>query len=303
VPRRREFLEAAGAAAAAALLPGTARPDVVVPLIEVGYAAITWQGDDQKAIDEIAAEGFHGIQLRSPIVEAYRARPGELKRRLHDKGLGLLCLSSGNVDADPARVKEYLDLHVGHARFVKALGGKTLQVISRRPKGRAPTTAEFERLGALLSELGRRTGDEGVRLVYHNHMDGFGEAPEEVANVLAASDPAAVWLLLDIAHYQQGGGDPVAAVRRHRDRLAALHLKDVISPVPGDSKPPRQSYRWVELGRGSVDVQGAMKAVREVGFAGPVIIELDRPPEPGRTPRECAAINKRYAVETLGLTL
>jgi inosose dehydratase len=108
--------------------------------------------------------------------------------------------------------------------------------------------------------------------------------------------------LLDIAHYQQGGGDPVAAVSRHRDRLEMVHLKDVVSPLPGDTKPPRESYRWVELGTGTVDVKGAVTAVRKVGFSGPVVIELDHATE-GRTPRECAASNKKYAVETLGLAL
>ena len=33
--------------------------------IRFGYAAITWGGDDLKAIDEIAGIGFRGIQLRS----------------------------------------------------------------------------------------------------------------------------------------------------------------------------------------------------------------------------------------------
>lgn len=299
--RRRRFLQVTGAAAAAALLPRGGRG--AAPVLRLGYAAITWQGDDQKAIEDISAEGFHGIQLRAPIVETYGDKPAELKRRLDEKGLALLCLSSGTVDADPAKEAEYLATHVRNARFVKALGGQTIQILSRRPKDRPPTAAEFERLGKLLGELGRRTREEGVRLVYHNHMGAFGEAPDEVARVLEVSDKRFLSLLLDIAHYQQGGGDPVAAVSRHQDRLAAVHLKDVISPVPGDTRPPRESYQWVELGRGQVDVPGAVKAIRKVGFSGPVIIELDRPPDPSRTPRECAALNKRYALETLGLTL
>jgi inosose dehydratase len=302
MPDRRAFLRATGAAAAAAALPR--RPgEAAAAGIRLGYAAITWQGDDQKAIDDIAAEGFRGIQLRAPVFEVYGSKPEELKRRLDDKGLALLCLSSGDLDADPARETQYLEKHLRHARLVKAAGGQTLQVLSVRPKDRAPAAAEFERLGKLLTELGRRTHDEGIRLVYHNHMGAYGEAPDEVAKVLDLTDRRYVSLLLDIAHYQQGGGDPVAAVTRHRDRLAALHLKDVVSPVPGDPKPPRQSFKWVELGRGKVDVPGVMKAVRSVAFQGPAIIELDRVTAPGQTPREAAALNKRYALETLGLSL
>jgi inosose dehydratase len=271
--------------------------------IRLGYAAITWEGEDEKAIDEIAALGFRGIQLRSSAFDTHADKTAELRRKLEEKGLALLCFSSGDVDARPEHEIEYLEKHGRRAQFVKALGGSVLQLISKRPEGRAPTAQEFERLGRLMNTIGSRARDIGVRVVYHNHMNGFGEAPDEVARVLEATDPKAVGLLLDIAHYTQGGGDPVAAVKRHRDRLEVLHLKDVVSPIPGDSKPPRQSYRFVELGRGKVDVKAVIAAVREVSFRGPALIELDAPPDPARTPKQCAEINKRYAVETLGLSL
>ena len=61
--------------------------------------------------------------------------------------------------------------------------------------------------------------------------------------------------------------------------------------------------RFVELGQGTVDVPGVVAAVEDVGFRGPAVIELDRVPDPARTPKECAAINKQYAVGTLGLHL
>jgi inosose dehydratase len=271
--------------------------------LQLGYASITWGGKDEQAIDDIASLGFRGIQLRSGVLERWGDRPRELRERLAERGLALLCFSSGSIDATPDRRGEYLETHLEHARFVKALGGSLLQVISQRPKDRAPTPEEFTRLGDLLTELGRRTQDLGVRVVYHNHMHAFGEAPEEVARVLEQTDGHFVSFLLDIAHYQQGGGDPVAAVRRHADRLAILHFKDVVSPLPGDSRPPRESYRFVELGRGRVDVPGVVAALRTIPFRGPAVIELDAVPEPGLTPRDCAAVNKRYVLETLGLSL
>jgi inosose dehydratase len=323
---RRGFLQAAVAASAGAALlprfaatgdsihpslelsafgggtPGAAKA-ATGPALRLGYAAITWGGQDDKAVEDISALGFHGIQLRATAVERWGTKPEELRRLLDEKGLKLLCMSSGTVDAEPAKEAEYLATHVKNAEFVKAVGGEKLQILSRRPEGRAPTPAEFERLGKLLTILGQRTRDLGVPLVYHNHMHAFGEAPDEIAKVLELTDPKAVGLLLDIAHYQQGGGDPVAAVSRHQERLTMLHLKDVIGPLPGDTKPPRESYKFVELGRGKVDVKGVVAAVKRVGFRGPAVVELDAVTAEGRTPKDCAALNKQYCVETLGLVL
>ncbi|MFI5184913.1 MAG: sugar phosphate isomerase/epimerase family protein, partial [Vicinamibacteria bacterium] len=215
---RRQFLTSLGVAAAAAAVPlrlRAAGDDAVQPpmdlsfldrpitprpfALRLGCAAILWGGDDDRAIDEIAGLGFRGIQLRSNVLARYGEKPEELRRRLDEKKLALLCFSSGNVNADPVGREGLLVTHLAHARFAKALGGAFMQVTSERPKGRAPSAEEYDRLGRLLTEIGRRTLDLGVRLVYHNHMGGFGESPGEVAQVLDASDRHYVSLLLDIA--------------------------------------------------------------------------------------------------------
>jgi inosose dehydratase len=63
----------------------------------------------------------------------------------------------------------------------------------------------------------------------------------------------------------------------------------------------REGYKWVELGRGRLDVPGVIGALRQIHYRGSAVIELDKVPEPGRTPRESAEINRRYAVDVLGL--
>lgn len=279
-----------GAAGAAAAL---ADP----PAIRVGYAAITWGGDDERAIREIAEAGFGGIQLRNSAVDRFGRAPAQLRNLLAQHKLALAALSSGNLRIDPALEASELATHVAHAAFVRDVGGRFLQVIDERPKGRAIAAADYTRLGKLMTELGRRTADIGVPLVYHHHMNSLGEKPQEIDAVLDATDPRAVGVLFDIAHYQQGGGDPIAAIRRYRDRIRVVHLKDVraIDRAPG--------YEWVELGRGRVDVKGAVAALKEIGFRGWAIIELDRVPDPGGSPKGSALLNRQYAQQQLGLTV
>src|SRR5262249_44907497 len=62
--------------------------------IHLGYAAITWNGKDRQAIEDISALGFPGIQLRSNAIAEFGAA-GELKDLLQKHRLTFVALSSG----------------------------------------------------------------------------------------------------------------------------------------------------------------------------------------------------------------
>jgi inosose dehydratase len=297
---RRQFVGAIGAAAATAALRDVAQ--AAPGDIRFGYAAITWQGNDRQAIEEIAAVGFKGIQLRSNLFPEFGDKPAALRELLAKHALTMVAFSSGNMLIDPASERDEMEKHLRHARFVREVGGLYLQLTDERPKGRAVTADDYKRMGRLLTELGKRTADLGIPIGYHNHMNNLGERPEEVRAVLDAADPRYVKLELDTAHYQQGGGDPAAAVREYRDRLLFLHIKDLESPVPGATGDLSRSYRFVELGRGQVNLKAVFAALNEVAFRGWAIIELDRVPDNARTPKESAEICKKY-VEGLGYTI
>jgi len=295
---RRRFLTQCGAAALTAPLFERGLPAVAT--IHLGYAAITWGGNDEQAIEDISSLGFRGIQLRSNVVPRFTDRPDALRDLLASHRLTLVALSSGNLSIDPAVEQEQLELHTRHATFLKRVGGLYLQIIDERPRGREATPADFKRLGLLLTELGKRTADLGVPISYHHHMGSLGERPEEIRAIVEASDPRYVKFQLDTAHYYQGGGDPAQAIREYADRLLFLHIKDVESPVPGE---PARAYRFVELGRGRVDFTRVFAALREVNFNGWAVVELDSVPDPSRSPRESAIICKTYLQDVQRLSL
>ena len=278
---RRDFLCQLGVGAAGALLPmrslRTADSKLpAVDAIQFGYAAITWGGDDERAIEDISALGFPGIQLRANVLTRYGLRPAVLREQLAAHRLTFVALSSGNVSIDPSAESRVIEEHVSHARFLRDAGGLYLQLIDERPSGHEIVSADTERLGRLLTEIG--------------------EKPNEIDRILDASDPKYVGLLLDVAHYQVGGGDPVAAVRRHAERLLFLHIKDVHMSAPSVTGA---SYQFVELGRGSVDLPGVFAALRDVRFRGWAVVELDSVPDKTRTPKESAAISKRYLEDVI----
>lgn len=319
---RRRFIAGLGTITAASALPldalsKTFQPPLYPPVdlsyfersitpapaqIHFGYAAITWGGNDLQAIQDISEIGFRGIQLRNNVLKDYGDRPQALRDLLDQHHLEMVALSSGGVSIASGTGNDEIARHVRNAEFVHEVGGHYLQVTdSARPKDRSPTASDFKQLGRLLTEIGKRAVDLGVPVGYHNHMASLGEGPDEVDRIMTAVDPRYVKLELDIAHYQQGGGDPARAIRQYHDRLLFLHIKDVESLATSDERG--RSYRWVELGRGKVDLPVVFAALKHVKFRGWAVIELDSVPDKSRTPKECALTNKNYLEDKLGMKI
>jgi inosose dehydratase len=292
-------LDRRGFLAAVAALPCVFRlkAEATGVRIKVGYAAITWGGSDELAIREVAETGFKGIQLRASAFERFGSRPAALKELLARHGVAFPVMSSGNLKYAPEDRGAQMALHLKHAQFVRDAGGQFLQVIDEKPKGRPVGRGDYSELAAMLRRLGDRTAEIGVPLLYHHHMNSTGETPEAIEAILQEIPGRSAGLLFDIAHYQQGGGDPVAFIRKFGKAIKAVHLKDV---RPIDTPP---GYQWVELGRGRVDVKGCVAALVEIGFDGWAIVELDRVVDPGGSPKASAAANREFVTRQLGLTL
>jgi inosose dehydratase len=310
---RREFLGALSAFAAGSILP----PEMLLvrnllyppmdlshfdtPLtpapseIHFGYAAITWGGNDRQAIEDIAAVGFQGIQLRSNSIAEFGS-PAAVRDILSEHELKFVALSSGDLLSDSASAKKSIAEHAARAKFLREAGGLYLQILDVRPKGRMAMPDDYKQLGKALTELGKRTADLGIPLGYHNHMGSLGERPEELDQIMSASDPRYVKLELDIAHCFQGGGDPAKAIEKYSDRLLFLHLKDV-------ERVSKSVYRFVELGRGLVDVPAVFESLQKINFRGWAIVELDEVPPNAHSPKEAAAASKEYLHEKLGLAI
>jgi len=315
---RRDFLSGLVAAGAVAALPTTAlaafeplyppmdlsyfdTPISAAPAhIKFGYAAITWNGNDRQAIDDIASLGFPGIQLRSNLLNEI-PDPSETAKLLEQHHLTFVALSSGSLNVDLPDEKDQIEKHSANARYAHDAHALYLQMIDSRPK-RALRGDDYKKLGRMLTEIGKRSADLGVKLGYHNHMGSLGESPEEVDRVMEMSDPRYVKLELDIAHYFQGGGDPVKAIQKYRDRLLFVHIKDV-ETIPKEESLRGRDFRFVELGRGRVDVPASFKALEDIKFRGWAVVELDEVPDKSRSPKDSALISKNYLHDRLGFAI
>jgi sugar phosphate isomerase/epimerase len=88
---------------------------------------------------------------------------------------------------------------------------------------------------------------------------------------------------LDPSHLHWQGVDPVAFIRRFRDRIYHVHIKDVVLTLPGTSSilnsylpagDPRRGWEFRAPGHGGVDWEAFIRALNEIGYAGPLAVEF-----------------------------
>ena len=153
--------------------------------------------------------------------------------------------------------------------------------------------------------------EAGLRTVFHHHCAGYVETPDEIARLLALTDPALLGLVFDTGHYTFGSGrydgaSVLQGLDRFADRVWYVHLKDCSATVAQRSREQGWDYFqavrqgvFCELGRGVVDFPAVRDWLQRRGYAGWALVEQDVLPGLG-TPRESAQRNRDY-LRSLGL--
>ena len=237
--------------------------------IKLGATATISRGNHQRIIAIASVLGYTGIHLDSNILRQY-SDPHELKDLLAPHKLTLVALSSGSIGLDHRLDAEIIEGHVKNARYLRAAGGKYLLIAGVATKRHDFTANEYKRAGKVLTEIGKRAADYGVQTGLLNRMDTIGQTPRQVDSILAAVDSRYVKFSLDVEHYLQGGGDPVAAIRIYDKRLLSVHSKEVKPAVA------KGQYQAANLRPGKSDFGQIGEALHSSQFSGWSFVGLDR---------------------------
>ena len=274
----------------------------------------------RQVLDEMAAAGYVGTELGD--WGFMPTDPETLRAELDRRGLALVA-SWVSVDLeDPSRLEASTTDAVRTARQLALVGGpRTLIVLGNDPYGDPIRTQNAGRVTPAMGmsetqwasfvagaeHIARRVRDEaGIRTVLHQHIGTYVETMPEIDRFIGATDPSLVGLCLDTGHWSFGGGDPIAGLRALRDRVWHVHFKDFDRGVAERSRregwdgPQTVGHGvFCELGAGSVDFPGVLRALDEIRYDGWIVVEQDVLPGMGR-PAESAARNREY-LRSIGL--
>jgi len=155
----------------------------------------------------------------------------------------------------------------------------------------------WRRFAAGLARVVARCRDRGYEPTFHPETGTHVEAPWEIERVLEVSD---VGLCLETGHMLLGGGDPVAMLADHGDRINHVHLKDarrlVMDQIIADQAPVTEIWTreaFCELGAGDLDTDAVLDGLRRIGFSGWLVVEQDILPRSAERFSQAAA-EQRY---------
>ena len=221
--------------------------------LRMGVATYSLRG--MKVEDAIAAIGrvdlkyasIKDVHLRMEAPQGWRHA---VRRRFVEAGVTPISCGVVNMDNDEAKVRSAFE----YAKDIQV----PVIVCSPHPDS-------FPILDKLVKEF-------DIKLAIHNHgpTDKKFPSPYEAYNAAQKYDQR-IGVCIDVGHTAKAGVDPAESIRKCRDRLYDVHLKDVVNP--------QQRGPEVELGRGHLDIPAMLAALLEIKYQYHVGLEHEKDPK------------------------
>lgn len=254
----------------------------------------------------IAAAGYAGCELGPPGF--FGATPQATAAAFAEAGLAAIgAYVPIHFTAGEATVERELEAMARSAAELAACGGDGPLILADEgsaellvnpahdPDDPALTLddAQWARLAEIVPRAQRIAAEHGLRTSFHPHVSTYVEHPREIERLLEVTDLA---LTLDTGHLLLAGGDPLACLRRWRERIDHVHLKDVRVEVLARAKRERRTdfdLWWVDVcvpfGAGDVELEPFVADLVAGGYDGWLVVEQDRGPTPVEQYEEVAA--------------
>jgi inosose dehydratase len=242
--------------------------------IRFGCQTYSWQmpGDAFKGrLDHMASvtseSGFAGIEPEVVMLGEY-ADPGRAAAVLEESGLELAALAYAADWRGPRETSAEREEADRVVAFLQRFPGAVLVLVQLPGRDRANLRERQDNAIACIDAVARRAGAAGVHPTVHpNSPEGsIFRTAEDYELLLDRLDAEVVGFTPDAGHIAAGGMDALEVIKRHRDRVDHVHLKDI-----------DENGRWAATGDGVLDFPGIVSHLRDTGYAGWIVLEDESP--------------------------
>lgn len=274
--------------------------------MKISCHLITWEEDFVKGMEEASSLGFRACETFTRIALKYEDRMDEFKALFEQYGLVLSALYGGGRFSDASKFSETVAYNTRVARFAAQNGSDRIVLGPRGPRTIGGTTLEELKTAArVINESAKRCYDLGVKACLHPHLNTEIQDENELDAIMEMTDPNFVFFCPDTAHLTKAGMDPVTVMRRYKNRIAYMHIKDVTPEEPDRTKFPVLSGDealpiFCELGLGSIDFPAVVRLLEEIQYDGWMTIEIDQSTS---TPRNSLMVCRDYVEQKLSIPI
>lgn len=264
---RRDALRLGAAAGMAAVLPSFAfaqPPTRKIPIaLELYSVRNELAKDFVPVIEAVGKMGYQGVEFAG--YHGWDKKPNELRKLLDDNGLKCCGTHTALPTLEGDNLKKTADLH-------HVLGNKFLIC----PSLSARSAQEWQDLAHKFNDISDRAKEYGMLVGYHSHAGDFRKYDGKTAwEIFFDNTKPQVVHQIDIGNTLDGGGDPIAMIRRYPGRTKTTHIKEHGGP-PGAA-----------IGEGTNDWRALFAAYETVGGTEWYIVEHETGSNPLQSVKTC----------------
>ena len=239
----------------------------------------------RETLAAIKAAGYDGIELCG-----FMLHPMGFAVRMLTKAAGMPVGSGGNLDWERLVKESGLNVVSVHQdlgsieRDAKAVAEEAKKfdtgkvVITGMYRFDYGSEKAVRELAQRLNAAGKALGEQGIRLLYHNHNCELRKVnPQKCAYdlLLEETEPEYVNFEFDSYWFTEGGADAKLWMRRLGSRMKLWHINDRGTRMTGPAMTPILKTDSMELGTGNMDLEGLSVIAKENGIEA-VILESHR---------------------------
>ena len=241
----------------------------------------------EDSIRRIAEIGYAGLEILADVPHAWpagllREQKDAIRESLKQSGLEISNINAFmmNAVADPRQPywhpswiesdHHYRQIRVEHTKRALSLARDLgARCITTEPGGPLAPGQSWQRAADLFVEglkpVLEHAETEGVLLLIEPEPDLLIEKADQYLDVAGRLDSPALGLNFDIGHSFCVGEEPAEVIPKLKEHIRHFHFEDIAA---------NRVHQHLIPGRGAIDFEATLKAIRDIGYDGWLTVEL-----------------------------